>query len=115
MSQIEKVNELLHQSLAEAVNKEVFVPNALITISNVECSKNFSVAKINVSILPENLAGTCLEKLRKSSGQIASTLARKIKIRKIPKFIWSFDPTEKQASEIDKIFLQIEKEREENQ
>lgn len=110
MGRIEQVNELLHQNLAEIINEEISIENGLITLSYVDCSADLKSARVAVSALPENLAGTALERLRNHSGQIAATLSQKIRIKSIPRFKWIFDPTEKNAAALDKVFNEIEKE-----
>ncbi len=113
MGRMEQVNELLHQHLAEIVNQEVKIEDGLITISYVECSPDLDSAKVAISVLPDKLVGTALKKLRAHSGEIVNALSKKIKLKRTPKLKWVFDPREKNASALDEIFEQIEKEREE--
>jgi ribosome-binding factor A len=111
MPNIERLNETLRKEIAMIITEEIDFPNGLITITHVECDSNFYSARILFSVLPDSLVGTALEKLRKNSGLIAEELKHRIKIRKIPHLIWEFDPTEKQAGALDKIFAAAEKEK----
>jgi|WetSurMetagenome_2_1015567.scaffolds.fasta_scaffold1458657_1 ribosome-binding factor A len=112
MPNIERLNESLRKEIAMIITEEVDLPGGLITITRVECDANFYSARILFSVLPDSLLGTTLEKLRKSSGIIGEELKHRIRIRKIPHLIWEFDPTEKQAGALDKIFAAAEKEKE---
>jgi ribosome-binding factor A len=109
---IERLNETLRKEIAMIIAEEIDFPGGLITVTHVECDSNFYSARILFSVLPDSLVGTALEKLRKSSGLIGEELKHRIRIRKIPHLIWEFDPTEKQAGALDKIFAQAEKEKE---
>ncbi len=111
MPRTEQVNELLKKELAVLINRELALNNGLITISYVDCSPDLSGVKIGVSVLPENLAGTVLARLKKSSGQFSQILKKKTRLRKIPKFNWRLDTTESQAAEIEKILAEIKKEK----
>jgi ribosome-binding factor A len=112
MPNIDRLNESLRKEIAMIIAEEVEFPDGLITITHVECDSNFYSARILFSVLPDSLVGTALEKLRKSSKLIAEELKHRIRIRKIPHLIWEFDPTEKQAGALDKIFAAAEKEKE---
>jgi len=112
MPNIDRLNETLRKEIAAIITEEVEFPDGLITITRVECDTNFYSARILFSVLPDSLVGTALEKLRKNSGIIAEELKHRIRIRKIPHLIWEFDPTEKQAGELDKVFAEAEKEKE---
>lgn len=104
---IEQVNELLQSKLASLISREIPIENGLITISYVDCSPNFSHAKIGVSVLPFNLSNSVIEKLKRHSSLFASILKKETKFRKIPKFTWIIDDTEEEASKIDKLLNEI--------
>lgn len=110
MAKADKLNELLREELAMAVNREVVVPNTLITISFVECSTDLKQARIGFSVLPDNLAGTALRKLNSSTSQLVGILRNRLRLRKIPHLIWEFDATEKDASRIEKLIAEANKE-----
>jgi ribosome-binding factor A len=112
MPDIKRLNEILRKQISMIIAEEIDFEGGLITISHIECDPNFYSARILISVLPESLAGSALEKLRKSSRLIGNELKNKIRIRKIPHFIWEFDPTEKRAGALDKIFSAAEKEKE---
>ena len=109
MSRMDQVNELLREEIAQIVKREIDFENSLVTILNVDCSPDLSSAKISFSVLPDNMLGTALEKLKRNSGNIAHILNKKVKLKRIPRFKWIFDDTEKNAASLDKIFAKIEK------
>ncbi|MHB8903738.1 MAG: ribosome-binding factor A [Patescibacteria group bacterium] len=106
MAKADKLNELLREELAYAVNREVIVPNTLITISYVECSTDLKQARIGFSVLPDNMVGTATRKLNSSISQLVGILRSRLKLRKIPHLIWEFDATEKEASKIERLIAQ---------
>ena len=103
MASTERLNELLLEELAQAVNREVGVENALLTITYVECSPDLKQAKVGFSILPDKLAGTALRKLTGATSQIVGILKKRVKLRKIPHLIWEFDATEREAGQLEKL------------
>jgi ribosome-binding factor A len=112
MVKMEKLNDLMLAELAQAVNREVSIENALLTITYVNCSPDLKQAKIGFSILPDNLTGTALKKLATSTGQVVTILKKRLKLRQIPHLIWEFDDTEKEAAKIEKLIDDTLKEEE---
>lgn len=105
--QIERVNELLLENLAEAINKEIFLPNALITVSFVECSQDLKTARVGVSVLPDHLAGTTLRLLKSSTSQLTAFVKKRVRLRQIPFIVWEFDASEREAEKIEKLIDDI--------
>ena len=112
MSRLAQVDEGLKHELANILNKELELKNALVTVSCVNCSDDLNYARVGVSVLPDRLAGTALRALRAKSGLIAKLLQKRTTIRKIPKIIWNLDATEREASIIEKAILEDEAEME---
>ena len=110
MAKADKLNELLREELAYAVNREVAVPNTLITISFVECSTDLKQARIGFSVLPDNMVGSALRKLNASTSQLVGILRHRLRLRKIPHLIWEFDATEKEAGRIERLIAQANEE-----
>jgi len=108
MSKIPRWNEILREELAAAVNREVGLPNALITITYVECSSDLKRARVGISVLPDNLAGTALRKLTAGTGELVRILRSRLKLRIMPHFIWEFDATEREAGKIEKLIAEID-------
>lgn len=103
MSKIPRINELILEELALAVNREVGIPDALITITYVECSSDLKYAKVGFSVLPDQLAGTALRKLKSATSQLVPILRGRTKLRKLPHLIWEFDATEREAGKIERL------------
>jgi ribosome-binding factor A len=108
MASEERINEVLHRELAEAITQEVEFPEGLITITAVDCSSDFSFARVFVSVLPDHLTGTALRALKKSSARVMARAKKHLKFRRIPKLRWSFDSIERDYEEIDKVMREIE-------
>ena len=101
MSKADQLNDMLQRELAYAINREVGVPNTLITVVYVRTSSDLKFATVGVSVLPDNLAGTALLKLKKSAGMLSSILAKKTRLRQIPRLRFEFDPTERKAAVLE--------------
>lgn len=108
MSKVEKLNEMLQHELASAINREVSIPNALITVVYVRASSDLQFATVGVSVLPDNMAGTALSRLKKSAGMLSSILSKKTRLRQIPRLHFEFDPTEKKAAELENFMNNID-------
>ena len=108
MAKLDRINDLILEELAQAVNREVGLENALITITYVECSPDLKQAKVGFSVLPDNLVGTALRKLGSATNQLVGILRTRTKMRRLPRLIWEFDATEKEASKIEKLIAEIE-------
>lgn len=110
MSKVERVNELLHREIANFINKNLELNDVLLTVSYIISSPDFKLAKVGVSVLPENRAGKVLEKLRSMSSSLAKEIAKKTKLRRVPRFVWEFDETEKEAAKLDELFKHLDDE-----
>lgn len=110
MSKELRLNEMLKEELAAAINREVGLPNALITVTHVECSPDLKQAHVGISVLPDNLAGTALRHLTASTSQLVGILKQRVKLRRMPRFIWEFDATEREASKIERLIAGIDDE-----
>ncbi|HBA36817.1 TPA: 30S ribosome-binding factor RbfA [Candidatus Falkowbacteria bacterium] len=108
MSKIPRLNELILEELAKAVNREVAIPDALLTVAYVECSSDLKRAKVGFSVLPDKFAGTALRRLTAATGTLAAILRTRLKLRKIPHLIWEFDATEREADKIERLIAEIE-------
>jgi len=102
-----RLNDLLRQRIAELVNQLVEFYDGLITISYVDLSGDGQEAKIAVSVLPISLYGTALRQLRKMSSVIAKLAAKKCRLSKVPKLIWSIDDSAEQAARLDEAIGQL--------
>jgi ribosome-binding factor A len=103
MAKTERINELILEELAVAVNREVGLDGGLITITYVDCSPDLKQARIGFSVLPDNLAGTALRRLNGATSQLVGLIKNRVKLRKMPHFVWEFDATEKDASRIERL------------
>jgi len=107
MTRLDKINSLLIKELANLINKEISLDNGLITVSFIDCSRDLKNVKIGISVMPENLSGTALKKLRKGNKIFSQNLKKRLNLKFIPKFNWIIDEREKNAANIEKILKEI--------
>jgi ribosome-binding factor A len=96
------------EELAAAVNRELGLADALVTITYVDCSPDLKQAKVGFSVLPDRLAGTALRKLSAATSQLIPILRARVKLRKMPHLTWEFDATEKEASRIERLIAGLD-------
>ncbi len=109
-SKQEKLNSQFVEYLGFYLSKNIHIKDALVTVKEINLSTNLSQAVVKVSVLPINLSGSALTVLRKSSKESSQFVSRKLKLRKVPKLIWSIDSSEEKFAQMNKLFDQINKE-----
>lgn len=100
MSRTEQVNALLHREIAQAIRREIVAPDVLITVTGVACSPDLREARVWLSVLPDNRAGSTLAQVRKEQGLIYEYLKKTVQLRRIPVLTFVFDDTEKKAAAV---------------
>lgn len=113
MSSQERLNSLLKTEIAKIINQEVVIPGVLLTVLKVSSDDRASFLKIILSVLPSTKAGTALKSLRKNSKNIAKELQTRVRLKRVPKLDWNLDLYDNSDYELDKIFKQIEDEKNE--
>ena len=109
---IKQINELIQQQLSEIILKEVSTPSGcLITITEVNTTRDLSQARVSISVLPEKFQQSILADLKKKSKPLQYALGDILVIRKIPKLRFQLDTTEVEAAHIDALIDKIHKEQ----
>jgi len=81
-----------------------------VTITSVKLSNDFSHAKIFYTHMEKYPEAEIFKALKRSSGVIKSTIAKKQLMRKIPELTFQYDKVEENARKLDKLFEQIKSE-----
>ena len=108
----EKVSDLLKKEISLIITNEIKDPRLQnINITAVKVSDDIGIATVFYSIIGESIhkSDSKIDDriLKKFSGMIRSNLAKKIKIRRIPKIIFRFDESIEYSENIEKLLRNI--------
>lgn len=104
---IQRVAELIKETLGDIALRAKDPRIGFFTITNVKVSPDFDVARVFVSIYGDESAHKdTLDGLQSASGFFRKELSNKIRLRRIPKIIFQFDPGIEKGVEIIKIIDQ---------
>lgn len=108
----DRMDQILKKEISRILQFELKNPKlGFVTVTDVECTRDMSQAKVFVSFLGKqerNDAG--MKVLRSSKGFIRSTLAKNIKARKMPDLIFVQDTSLAQGQKIESILSNLPKE-----
>lgn len=104
---MEKVDELVNHEISILLLK--LFPDRIITVIEVEVSKDLSFAKVWISTLmdPEKT----LEDCQREAGTVTKELSKKLDFRKHPKIRFYLDNSPEYASKIESLIKEIHKEK----
>ena len=110
----DKVSDLLKKEISLIIASEIKDPRLQnINITAVKVSDDIGIATVFYTVIGESIQKTqsnidskILEKL---SGMIRSNLAKKIKIRRIPKIKFRFDESIEYSENIEKLLKNLKK------
>jgi len=101
---IEQVNELVKQEISRLLVSHLEMPlNSLVTVIDVETSRDLRHANVFISVLPISQTGTALKRLRAQIGILQFELNRRLRFKPLPRIRFVVDRTEATAAEVEKI------------
>ena len=108
----EKVSDLLKKEISLIITNEIKDPRLQnINITAVKVSDDIGIASVFYSIIGESIhkSDSKIDDkiLKKFSGMIRSNLAKKIKIRRIPKILFRFDESIEYSENIEKLLRNL--------
>jgi len=106
-TRLKKVERLIQKELSLIFQQNTFIEqrNVLISVTVVRISSDLSIARVYVSIFPDDLAEKVLEQITENVGKIKYELGNKVRnqLRKIPDLKFFIDDTLEYASKIDNL------------
>ena len=107
-----KVNQLLKREIGRILLRETDLPDeAFVTITRVDASLNLQQAKVYISVIPEEKSKETLKILDKQIFSIQQSLNKKLRMRPVPKIIWTAETMTGEAARIEEIMREVQKNR----
>ena len=103
-----RLKDLLREEIGLIIRREMSDRiSSLLTITEVEISKDLSSAKVYVSFLDGTNVRKSIDKLQKAGGFIRSQLNKVVRLKRIPKLNFVRDDTIARAFELEEVFEKI--------
>lgn len=111
----QRLKVLLREEVAEIVLHKIKNPRlGFITVTDVELSDDLRIAKVFISVLKAEDRALTLQILNDAKGYIRSEIAKRLRIKIIPKFEFLFDESIDRGFRIDQLLKEIKKTSEED-
>lgn len=104
---IKRINQLIKQKTADILVRELSFKDTLITVQNVDTSRDLRYAKIEISIIPFEKSQEILKILQKQTFRIQKELNKTIQIKFIPQIRFEIHKGEEKADKIERILKEI--------
>lgn len=105
---IKKVNEVIKRELGMVILKEIDLPKSiLVTLTEIETSKDLRNCKVFVSVLPEKEIFNVLRILKKEIYGFQQILNQRLVMRPVPKIKFFQERRLKETQRIEKILNEI--------
>lgn len=89
-----RIGDLIKREIARLLQEEAQDPRFhLLSVTGVQVSKDYSNAKVYVTMFDEENRGDVLKALNKASGFIRFRLSQNVKLRGTPQLYFHFDET----------------------
>ena len=105
-----KLSKLIKVELSEILSRElIYIKGALLTLTIVKVTGDLSIAKVYISVLPDEKLGEMVELLNENNWEVRKALAAKIrnKVKKIPELRFYIDDSNQYAERIDDILKDL--------
>ena len=111
-----RINEEIKKEVSNTIQNKIKDPrlSAMVSVTNVDTTRDLSYTKIYVSIFGSELAKKeTLQALKSSTGLIRKEIGLHVKLRHVPQVIIELDETIEKAIHLESIFSKI-KEKDKN-
>ena len=101
---IDRINELIKETLGKLVNEEVEIPSGVFaTVTRVDTSRDLRYARVFLSVFPEKEFRKVLELLRRKMYVVQGRLNKRLHMKPLPRIEFVADRTEAEADKIEKL------------
>ena len=111
-----RINEEIKKEVSNTIQNKIKDPrlSAMVSVTNVDTTRDLTYTKIYVSIFGNDLAKKeTLQALKSSTGLIRKEIGLHVKLRHVPQVIIELDETIEKAIHLESIFSKI-KEKDKN-
>ncbi|MDD5639262.1 MAG: 30S ribosome-binding factor RbfA [Candidatus Pacebacteria bacterium] len=106
----EKLNNLVKEQLNKIIFKELdILPGILLTITRVECASNGKLAKVYVSVMPDEKFEEVFAFLKRHGKEIQYFLMKSLRIQPVPTIHFVEEKATKEAANIERLLGKIKK------
>lgn len=100
----ERVSGQLRRELAQLIQSEVKDPAVgLVSVSDVEVSRDLSHAKVFVTVFDESHAADSIRALKRAAGFLRSRLGQELRMRNIPQLHFTHDDSVEKGQHMDEL------------
>ncbi len=100
-----RVSSLIRERLSWIIEKELEIPGALTTLTEVEVDRKLDHAAVKVSVFPSEKAKEVMETLRKRAGELQFRLSRQMNIKPMPRISFEIDRGIENAAVVEKLLI----------
>jgi ribosome-binding factor A len=110
----EKVNDLVRDNLSRIFQRELLIKEGvLISIAKVKTTPDLKNTRVYLSVFPAKEKSYVEKTIEYENSQLQKKLNQTLKMKILPKLEFIVDDKQEKISEIEKVFEQIKKEKEE--
>jgi ribosome-binding factor A len=113
----ERVGEEIRQELSQALARDVHDPGVgFVTVTRVKVSADLQVARVYYTMIGDEKARRETRRaLDRATPFLRRRIAAAIRLRRVPELFFQFDESVERQDRIEKILLDLQKEREERE
>ncbi len=101
----DRVSSLIREKLAWLIARDIEIPGALVTVTDVDVDKKLDRAMTFISVIPEEKGMEALKVLKARAGEIRFTLLKQINIKPMPMIFFELDRGPENAARVEKALL----------
>lgn len=106
---LERINAELRNQIADVIDNQLRDPqiNAMISVHSVDITPDLAYARVYISSIGETPQDEVLARIKGAGGFIRGAVAKKIKLRIMPRLEFYLDNSEEYGKKIDDILSHI--------
>ena len=106
---VRRVNELMRQILGEALGEMTDPGLGFVTITSVDCSRDFEHAIVYVSVLGNDVKRKrSMQALERATGHLQARVGREVTLRRTPRLRFAYDETFDKGRRIEQLLAEHE-------
>jgi len=110
-NRIQRVNSLIKNELSQIILREVDFPkDVLVTITQVEVSKDLNQARVHISVIPGEQVDRAFKILNRRIYDLQQKLNRRLKMRPIPRIKFLKEEKTSEAARVEELLEKIKDE-----